>query len=1010
MKPGYLFTRVHTFFRRSDRNLVCLGRHPAYFRQLMLQHRIPPFFAKAILLLFLVLPAGQLHAELPPYLKDTNNAWVDTLMQHMTLDEKIGQLFMIAAYSNKDETHYQSIDKYIKEYKVGGLIFFQGTPQKQAELSNRYQAESDIPLWIGMDAEWGLGMRLDNTISYPRQLTLGAVDDNNLIYEMGKEIARQLHRIGVHINFAPDIDVNSNPNNPVINDRSFGDNKFGVVRRGLMYMKGMQDHKILASGKHYPGHGDTDVDSHKDLPVVRHSLERLESVELYPFRQFIRYGVGSIMVSHLNVLAMDAAPNFPATLSSKIVQDNLIDSMGYRGLIFTDAMNMKGVSKYYPSGVAEVMAIMAGCDVLLFPENVDSALQGIRCAVNDSVITEEMIDRRVRKILLAKYWLGLNHYQPVKLDSIDEDLNNEQAEFLKFRLSEKAITVASDSDYLIPVVNLQKKIAHVCIGSSKATVFSTMLDKYTQVEHFFIPKEESMATFNALLPRLKDDHLVIVDIQNMSRFASKNYGLTDNALAFLHQLNQQNKVLLTIFGSPYSLKYFQDFRTVMLAYSEEEEAQSIAAQVIFGARGAEGTLPVSVGRYTYGDGECTTSGMRLKYGMPMEAGMDAKVLSKIDGIVQKSIDDHIFPGCQVLVAKDGEVIYEKAYGFHTYDNTTATKTNDLFDIASVTKVTATLPIIMRMQEQHKLDVNAKLGDYYTYPEGCNKKNIIIKEMLCHQAGLPAWIPFYKNTLDSLGDPDSLWYAKTPDTVFSVKILDSLYLKNTFRDSIYKMIYDCPLSPQHEYKYSDLGYYLLKQIIEKIYKQPLDVLTKKYLYAPLGMSYTQYNPRWNGYDLNKIAPTELEKNFRKSLLLGTVHDQGAALLGGVAGHAGIFTNANDLAKYFQMLLNGGVYGGYRYYDERTINMFTSKQYPNNRRGIGFDKPTPAGQDGPTCDSASPQSFGHTGFTGTIVWADPKYNLQFIFLCNRVYPSSEVNTLAKQNIRPKIQQVIYDAIKK
>lgn len=965
---------------------------------------------KILFTVFWFLFTAHSYAADPPYLKDTSNAWVDSLLKNMTLDEKIGQLFMVAAYSNKDEASYQSVDKYIKDYKVGGLIFFQGTPQKQAELTNRYQAESKIPLWIGFDGEWGLGMRLDNTISYPRQLTLGAIDNTELIYDMGKEIARQMKRIGIHINFAPDIDVNSNPNNPVINDRSFGDNKFGVVRRGLAYMMGLQDNTILASGKHFPGHGDTDVDSHKDLPIVKHSAERLESVELYPFTQFIRYGVGSIMVSHLNVLALDAAPNFPATLSPQIVQQKLIDSMGFKGLIFTDAMNMKGITKYYPSGTAEVMAILAGNDVMLFPDDVDKAMEGVRCAVlQDSIIPEELINRRVRKILAAKYWLGLNRYEPINLEGINEDINSEQAKFLKYKLVENAITVARDSGYILPVLNLQKRIAHVGIGSGKETVFSAMLDKYTQVDHFYIPKSESAATFKDVLDTLKDYHLVIADIQDMSRFASKNFGLTDNSVAFLKQLNRQNQTILTVFGSPYSLKYFQDFNTVIVGYNEEEEAESITAQIIFGARGAEGILPVTVGKFQYGDGECTQSNMRLKYGSPLEVNMNGKLLQKADAIIYKAIDDKIFPGAQLLVAKDGNVVYEKAYGFHTYDNTLATKTTDLFDIASVTKVTATLPMIMKMQEQGKLDVNRKLGDYYTYPEGCNKKDIIIKEMLCHQAGLPAWIPFYKNSLDAAGNPDSLWYSKTQDSLFSVRISDSLFLKRSFQDSVWAMIYNCPLSGK-EYKYSDLGYYLLKQIIEKTYKDSLQNLTKKYLYAPLGMNYTQYNPKWNGYDINKIMPTEQEKNFRQSLLLGTVHDQGATLLGGVAGHAGIFSNANDLAKYFQLLLNRGVYGGYRYYQPYTVKNFTSKQFPNNRRAIGFDKPTPPGQDGPTCDAASPESFGHTGFTGTIAWVDPKYNLIFIFLCNRVYPSAEVNNLAKQNIRPKIQQVLYDAILK
>ena len=959
----------------------------------------------------LLLATGSAKAVAPPYLIDTNQVWVDSILNTMTLDEKIGQLFMVAAYSNKDEANYKTIDKYINDYKVGGLIFFQGTAQKQAALTNRYQAQSKIPLWIGFDGEWGLGMRLDNTISYPRQLVLGAIDQPNLIYKMGTEIARQMKRIGIHINFAPVIDVNSNPNNPVINDRAFGDNKFSVTRKGLAYMQGLQDHHILASAKHFPGHGDTDVDSHKDLPVLKHDTKRLESVELYPFKQFIRYGVGSMMVSHLNVLALDGAPNFPATLSPKIIQQKLIDSMGYPGLIFTDAMNMKGVAKFYPSGIAEIMAILAGNDVMLFPEDVDKALEGVRCAVlQDSIITEALINKKVRKILAAKYWLGLNHYTPIDLNGIDADINSEKAKFLKYELLENAITVAHDSARLLPILNLQKRIAHVGIGSSKANAFSTTLDKYTQVDHFFIPKDASTAVFNEVFKKLKEYHLVIADVQDMSRFAAKNFGLTENSISFLKQVNKQNTTILTVFGSPYSLKYFQDFNTIVVGYTDDDDAKSIAAQIIFGARSAEGTLPVSVGKFQYGDGECTPSNMRLKYGSPLEVNMDINKLKKVDNIIYKAIEDKIFPGAQLVVAKDGNVVYEKAYGFHTYDQKIATKTADLFDIASITKVTATVPLIMKMQEQGKININHTLGNYFTYPANCNKKEIVVKEMLCHQAGLQAWIPFYKYTLDSLGNPDTAWYSRKQDSIFSVQILDSLYLKKSFQDSIWKMIYESDLASAKKYKYSDLGYYLLQQIIEKTYKDSLQNITRKYLYSPLGMNNTTYNPKKNGIPLDKIIPTESEKTFRQTTILGTVHDQGAALLNGVAGHAGIFSTANDLAKYFQLLLNGGMYGGYQYFDSSTVRKFTSKQYPNNRRAIGFDKPTPIGQDGPTCDSASPESFGHTGFTGTIAWADPKHNLIYIFLCNRVYPSAEVNKLAQQNIRPKIQQVIYDAIGK
>ncbi|HNF49102.1 MAG TPA: glycoside hydrolase family 3 N-terminal domain-containing protein [Chitinophagales bacterium] len=946
-------------------------------------------------------------SQLPPFLQHPNNTWADSVLNSMSLDEKIGQLFMIAAYSNRDETHYSTIEKYIKDYKIGGLIFFQGTMEKQAELTNRYQAATKLPLWIGFDGEWGLNMRLENTIAYPRQLTLGAVENDNLLYDMGVAFARQMKRIGININFAPDVDVNINPNNPVINDRSFGDNKFNVVRKAYHYMKGMQDNGLMACAKHFPGHGDTDVDSHKDMPVLTQSRERLNAIELYPFNQLIRYGVSSVMVAHMNVLAIDNTPNLPSTLSPKVIQKTLKDEMQFKGLVFTDALNMKGVAKNYPSGVAEVKAILAGCDVLLFPDSVDLAVKGIRKAVADKVISEEQLNERVRKILLAKYWMGLNNYQPINLENLRNEVQTESDFYLKYKLLASAITVPKDSLSQIPIITLQRKIAHVAVGYGKPNRFGEYLDNYTQIDHFYISRDDTATKFNALLQKLKSYNIVIADVQNMSRYASKNYGTTENELHFLSQLNKQNRTILTVFGSPYSLKYFQKFPTIVLGYTEEPEAQEIAAQIIFGARGAHGILPVSVGALAFGEGICTIDGMRLKYGPTLDLNIPTVAFNQIDKIAQTAIDNGVMPGCQILVAKDGEVIYEKAFGYHTYDNDIKTTTNDLYDLASVTKITSTLPLIMKLHEKGKLNVNYRLADYYTYDSTCNKGNLIIKEILCHQAGLPAWIPFYKNTIDSLGNPMPEWYARQKDDSFSIKITDNLFLKKTFADTIWKKIYSCDLQSK-EYRYSDLGYYLMKQIVEKIQHDSLENMARKAFYAPLGMNYTLFNPKWKGYDLSKINPTENEKIFRQTLLLGTVHDQGAALLGGVGGHAGLFSNANDLAKYFQMLLNKGYYGGFQYFDPGTVNYFTSKQYAGNRRGIGFDKPAPKGQDGPTCDSASPESFGHTGFTGTMVWADPKYDLIYIFLSNRVYPTADNKKLINQGTRTKIQQVIYDAI--
>lgn len=943
----------------------------------------------------------------PPFLINTDNLWVDSIMNSMTLDEKIGQLFMIAAYSNRDETHYKEIENYIQKYKVGGLIFFQGTAEKQAELTNRYQALSKNKLWIGFDGEWGLAMRLKNTINYPRQIMLGAIENEQTIYDMGAEFARQMKRIGIHINFAPSVDVNNNPNNPVINDRSFGDNKYNVVLKSKAYMHGMQDNFLMACAKHFPGHGDTDVDSHYDMPVLQHSAERLDNIELYPFKAMIRNGVSSVMVAHMNVLAYDNTPNLPSTLSPKVVQGKLIDDLGFNGIVFTDALNMKGVAKYFPSGVAEVKALQAGNDVFLFSENVDAAIKGIKAAVASGEITEERINKSVRKILLAKYWVGLNNYQPIDLNNINADINSEQAKYINNKLIQEAITIVKDDKTLLPIIDVREKIAHIAIGNGKANTFSNRLDSYSEIDHFYISKSETNTNLEALINKLKKYKLVIVEISDMVRAPSKNYGLTTNQIEAVKSINQKHDAINVVFGLPNSLKNFQALHNIVVAYNEDSVTQDITAQILFGARPASGTLPVTVGKYEYSSGVCSQGNLRLAYGLPIEIGIDKSKLSKIDNIIEKAISDGATPSSQILVAKDGMVVYQKTFGNMTYSSKINVDNNDLYDIASISKVVATTPIMMRAYEDKIIDINKTLGDYYCYPDSCNKFNINFKDLLAHQAGLPAWIPFYKKTLDSLNNADTTWYAKQKDSHFSIKIEDDLYLRNDFIDSIRNTIYNCSLGSK-SYKYSDLGYYLLKEIIEKQYREAFEPVVQKYLWSHLGMNHTMYNPLDKNINLNQIVPTEDEKGFRNRLIHGTVHDQGAALLGGVAGHAGVFSNTNDLAKYFQMLLNNGQYGGTRFYNKSTIDLFTTSISSSNRRALGFDKPSKSGDSGPTCDAASSQSFGHTGFTGCIAWADPKYNLIYIFLSNRINPSADNKKLINQNIRPQIQQAIYDAI--
>ena len=945
---------------------------------------------------------------LPPFMQNANGArWADSVLTTLTLEEKIGQLFMVSAYSNKDEAHFAEVESYIQKYKLGGLIFMQGTAEMQVKLNNRFQNASRIPLMIGFDGEWGLSMRLQNTILYPRQLLLGAIQNDLLIYEMGREFARQMKRVGIHVNFAPVVDVNNNPQNPVINDRSFGDNTSNVIKKSIMYMRGLQDGGVLACAKHFPGHGDTDTDSHYDLPVIKHSRERLEQVELKPFRAMAQNGVGSMMVAHLSIPALDNTPNLPSTLSPKVVKEILRDDMNYQGLLFTDAMNMKGVNKYFPSGPAEVKAILAGNDIMLFSDKVPQAIEGVMKAIQEGVIDSTILDDKVRRILMAKYWMGLSSYTPLSEQKVMEEVETAYSQYLNEKLTAAAVTVVSNESGIIPLGDVSRySIASVNIGSYKSTPFTDMLDKYGPITHYFIPKDASPLEFDELLAKLQPNNVVICAVQDMSRFASKQFGLSDQSIRFIKKLEGEKTVITVLFNTPYSLNKFGSLKNGIIAYSEDAGAQSAAAQIIFGGKEAAGVLPVSAGNYPRGEGQCTNGRLRLSYAHPLSMGISPERLSGIDKIVKEGIQMGAMPGCQVLVAYKGTVIYEKSFGKPAYESTQSVRNSDLYDIASITKVASTAPVLMTLYEKGFLKPEKSLGDYLAFRKDCNKQNLLVKDVLSHQAGLQAWIPFYKSTLDVSGKPLSSAYSTVKDSVFTVPVTANLFMKRAYVDSIYKAIDESALGDK-SYKYSDLGYYYFMKIIENYYDKGLDVVTDSLIWKRLGANNTMYNPFYKGIPLSRIAPTEKDRSFRMETIQGTVHDQGAAMMGGVAGHAGFFSNANDLAKYFQMLLNKGSYGGIRFFEPSTVDFFTSRVYKGNRRALAFDKPALSGE-GPTYEGVSDMSFGHTGFTGTIAWADPENDILFIFLSNRTYPDAENKLLINQSIRPRIQEVIYKAI--
>jgi beta-N-acetylhexosaminidase len=943
--------------------------------------------------------------------------WVDSVLLSLSQEEKIGQLFMVAAYSNKNEDHYSEIDKLVKEYNIGGLIFFQGGPGRQAILTNRYQAEAKVPLFIAMDAEWGLAMRLDSTMSYPKQMTLGAIADDKYIYKMGADIASQCRRLGVHINFAPVVDINSNPANPIIGVRSFGENKANVADKGIAYMKGMQDNKVMANAKHFPGHGDSETDSHLTLPVINQSRSGLEDTELYPFRRLIRDSLMSIMVAHLYVPALDKTPNRATTLSKAVVTDLLKNELGFKGLTFTDALNMKGVSGFYKPGEVDLLALLAGNDVLLYAENVPVAIQKIKKAVKGKDISQEEIDERVKKILRAKYWAGLHERKPIALANLYEDLNNADAKAFRQILYEQAITVVKNENEYLPIKILDTaSFASVSIGLDKGNAFQQGLSNYAPFDHFVIPNRNAADTvYDKVIQQLNQYETVVVGIHNTSVFNYSNFGISDNTKKFVEKLSAKKKVILTVFGNPYSLKYFTYSGNLICAYEDNEITQKVVPQLIFGAITATASLPVTADAATMKVGQralISETLNRFRFGFPENTGIDSKVLSRIDSIASKAIADGATPGCQVLVAKNGMVVYNKSFGYLTYDKLDAVTNNTIYDIASISKVAGTLQAVMFLQERSLIDLTKKASDYLPELKHTNKEDIQIKDILTHQAGLIPFLPHWKRTLDSAGGFSKLFYSTIRDLQHPNEVITGQFSIASMDDSLWKWTIESDLLKKgkkkktYDYVYSDLGFYIMKRIVEKQVNQPMDEFLQQNIYDRLGLSILSYKPL-NKFSAERIAPTEDDKYFRKALIRGTVHDPGAAMMGGVAGHAGIFSNAMDLATLMQMNLQKGSYGGQRYLIPETLPLFTQQQFEKNRRGLGWDKPEPSG-GGPTSDLASVATFGHTGFTGTATWVDPDQNLVYVFLSNRIYPDAANTKLIKGGIRTSVQDVIYEAI--
>jgi beta-N-acetylhexosaminidase len=949
---------------------------------------------------------------------DAALSWADSVYNTLSDDERIAQL-MVVRLSERTATGIAYYDKkvaeLVKQYNIGGVCLFQGGPVWQANAVNRLQAMAKTPILMCIDGEWGLGMRFDSVTPLNKQMMLGAVQDPAIIYQYGRLVGEQCKRAGIQVNYAPVVDVNNNPNNPVINDRSFGEDKYRVAQYGIQYMKGMQDVGVMACAKHFPGHGDVAVDSHHDLPVINKSRAQLDSLELYPFRQIFKAGIGSVMIAHLSIPAIDNTANRATSISPQNVTELMRNELGYQGLTFTDALEMQGVRKFFPDGAASAESLIAGNDMLCLPGDVAQSIAKIKAAIKKKKLSWQDIERHCKKVLVAKYQYGLGNQQPINLNNLTADLNKGIAE-MKKTVAENALTLLQKEDAaFFPLVAAEdkKEVAYVGIGLSADNAFARRMRNTYRADVFYFNYKQDAGRILSMVELLKRRYKkVVVGVHGYARVPANNFGISKPAVTLITQLQQQTQCITFVFGNPYAIKNFCGARNLVACYEDDDITQEAAADLLEGKLPAKGKLPVTVcEQYRFGSGIAQATGFFLPRTNPDEVGLDLVELNKIDSIAQDAIAKGATPGCVAMVVKSGKIAYCKSFGRLRYDSPAPATVESVYDMASVTKTCATTLAVMKLYEEGKVDLKKTLGDYLPWVRGSNKAGLGLENVLLHQAGLVAFIPFYKETIGADGAPLPGFYSPTASDSFGIRVAKGLYMRTAWRDTLYQRILQSPLGPVGKYIYSDNDFIFLGKIVEAVSGMPLDEYVAKTFYRPLGLSATGFRPR-ERFAPERIVPTENERAFRQQLLQGDVHDPGAAMFGGVAGHAGLFSDAYGMAVVMQMLLNGGSFNNQRFLQKATIDHFNAYRSADSRRGLGFDKPEKDNATRPEpypCASASPLTFGHTGFTGTCAWADPAHDLVFVFLSNRVHPDGGDNRkLLNMNIRPKIHETIYRAM--
>ncbi|MBX2964301.1 MAG: serine hydrolase [Cyclobacteriaceae bacterium] len=937
--------------------------------------------------------------------------WVDSVFQLLPFEAKIGQLIMMPVDAYADEAAVEKLLGQISNYGIGGVVVTRGGPVVQKQLLKQLSEKSAIPLLIGLNAEEGLGSTLDSTLVFPQTLMLGAIQDDSLLFYYGKEVGRQLKALGVHITFAPTADLSSTFQTDEMVNHTFGENPERVANAAVLYMKGLQRAGIIPVAKHYPHYGLKVTGYTKGDPVM--GLAQDDKQSLFPLKQLIDNGCPAILASYTHdpifpdrrKIVQNKKRIIPEALPTLYIADYLKKNFTFDGLVFSYVPDVKIILRKYQPGDSEIYAFLAGNDILLFPQNIAATVRKLRKQIKKNPALQNQLDARVKKVLTFKYDVRGQEITSPDEENLLLQLNTLEASVLRQDLYEKSVSIVSDEQQALPIKIIENtSFASLSIGERKENEFSNYLSHYAPFDHFQFHQPDEDA--DELLEELKKYDVVIAGI-----FLTSS-GLTTRYPALLDSLTKYTNVIVCNFGPPSRFSLFSQPATLVQAFVDLGLMRRTVPQILFGGLESTGKLPLSVTeQLKEGSGVRTSSLGRLSYTIPEAVGMSSQSLDKISAIVREAIDMQAAPGCQVLIAKNGKVIYNKSFGWYTYDNQQPVTDETLYDIASMTKVLGTLQSVMFLYDRGLIDLNYKMSYYLPELRSTNKKDITLKDVLAHQAGLLAFIPLWPQTMKNDKEFLPYYYSKTRDPKYSLQVSPNLFAAPIIRDSLWKWTFESrmiekPARTPYTLRYSDIGFWLLHRLSERMLNQPIDDFLWQNVYEPLGAYSTGYVPL-NRYPLARITPTEYDKIFRKEMIHGTVHDERAAMMGGVAGHAGLFSTAHDVAKLGQMILQKGYYGGHQYFKPETVELFTAKQFENSRRGLGWDKPIQSDWATPTSLFSSPRTFGHTGFTGTCIWIDPEFELVYVFLSNRVYPDRSTK-LITTNIRSRIQDIIYQSI--